>query len=199
MRGMQLEINTLFEELTGVGVRFASVDAYSGGVFGALEKMRVGEIQAFVGGYYDINTWSELDIEYSPLLWLETLRFYSYNNTIDEVSGKVIGAVHFSERYLGWIDTRESESVLYNSHDDLLSALKKGEIDVVFMGETGFYYNYSVLRDYGLRPIVGISAVVPLHLLYGAQNREVNALFDRLEIVFAHQPAGERAVAASRP
>ena len=178
IQGMQLEINRLFEELTGVGVRVVSTDEHQGSVFSIIGRMRAGEIQAYVGGYYDTNIRNDPAIEYSPSLWLETLRLYSYKRSIDDLSEKVIGAMHLSKDYLHWGDASKNEIVLYNNYYDLIRALKKGEVDVIFMGEKGFYYHYSMLKDYGLREIVGISAKAPRHLLYIAQNRQVNALFN---------------------
>jgi diguanylate cyclase (GGDEF)-like protein len=184
IQGMQLEINRLFEELTGVGVRVVSTDEHQGSVFSIIGRMRAGEIQAYVGGYYDTNIRNDPAIEYSPSLWLETLRLYSYKRSIDDLSEKVIGAMHLSKDYLHWGDASKNEIVLYNNYYDLIRALKKGEVDAIFMGEMGFYYNYSILKDYSLREIVGISAEASRHVLYGAQNREVNTLFNEVLKLF---------------
>jgi diguanylate cyclase (GGDEF)-like protein len=89
-----------------------------------------------------------------------------------------------SSDYLGWNNTTGNTPRLYNSHRGLLNALKKGEVDVAFMGETAFNYAYTVLKDYSLREISGISAETTAHMLYGAQNREVNALFNQALILY---------------
>ena len=184
MKGMQLEINALFEELTGVRIRFVTDMDYSDGLSAAIEKIKTGECMAFIGGYYDIDTYNGPDIQYSPPLWLETIRTYSYNETNDSLGGKTLGAILLSNDYLGWNNTTGNTPMLYNSHRELLSALKNGEVDAVFMGEMAFNYGYTIPKDYSLREILGISAETTVHMLYGAQNSEINALLNQALILY---------------
>jgi len=177
MRGMQLEINNLFTKLTGVGVRFVPLDDFPNGIVDALENLRTGEIQVFAGALHDIGTRDHPATEYSPLLWPDILRFYS-KDAIDDLTGKTIGAAHLSGDYLGWTATSGTPVIFYGGYDALLHALDKGEVDVIFMGETGFFYRYAVRNDFSLREIAGPSAEATRHLLYGTQNMEVNALFN---------------------
>jgi diguanylate cyclase (GGDEF)-like protein len=184
MKGMLLEINALFEELTGVSIRFVTDKDYSDGISAAIEKIKTGECMAIIGAYYDIDTYNGPDIQYSPPLWLETIRTYSYNETRESLSGKALGAILLSNDYLGWNNTTGNTPVLYNSHRGLLNALKKGEVDAAFMGDMIFNYASTTLKDYSLREILGISAETTVHMLYGAQNSEINALLNQALILY---------------
>jgi len=184
MNGMQVEINAIFEELTGVDVKFVKEGDYPDGISTALEKLKTGECAALIGGYFDIDVWNDPGIEYSPPIWLETLRTYSYNETQETLLGKSLGTLRLSGDYLGWNNTTGNAPALFNTYHNMIKALQNGEIDAVFMGEMKFNYGYTILRDYDLREISGISAETTVHMLYGAHNNELNTLLNKSLVLY---------------
>jgi ABC-type amino acid transport substrate-binding protein len=178
MKGMMAEIIETFEELTGVNVRLATAADYAGGLVEAMERLRAGQCKAFVGFYLSLDLMNDPVVEFSKLLWHDTIRTYSYRDISDDLRGKTLGIIPVVSDYLGWNNTTGNLPVRYIIQNDMLRALKSGEIDAAFMSEMGFNYNHSVLRDFGLREIMGLTAQAPMFLLYGAMNKEFNAIFD---------------------
>jgi len=184
IKGMLPEISAIFEELTGVRVKFLTDRDYPDGIVTALEKLKTGECKVLAGGYYDIGTWNDPGIEYSPPLWLETIRTYTYRETGGSLMGKTLGALHLSNDYVGWYNMTGNAPILYGSSRRLLAALKAGEVDAIFMGEMKFNYGYTILNDYSLHEVLGISAEATMHMLYGAQNSEVNVVFNKALLLY---------------
>lgn len=184
IKGMQLEINEIFKDLTGVDVQFATPADFSDGMADALENLKAGGCIAIVGAHYDIDTCDNPDYQYSPLLWQDTIRTYSTIDSGDNLSGKALGAAWFVTDYLGWNNTTGNAPVFYNSGKQLTDAMKQGEVDAVFMGEMNYNYSYSVLKDYSLREVADLSAEAPMHMLYWSENKEFNTLFNESMILF---------------
>jgi len=184
MKGMQPEINAIFEELTGVKVKFLTDRDYSDGLVTAIEKIKTGEYQVLAGAYYNIDAWNDPDIQYSPPLWLETIRTYSSRETGDNLAGKTIGALYLSNDYVGWYNMTGNAPILYTSSRKMLNALRNGEVDAIFMGEMKFNYGYTILNDYNLHEILGISAEATLHMLYGSQNEELNTVLNKALVLY---------------
>jgi hypothetical protein len=178
MRGMMVEVIELFEELTGVKVRLATAADYAGGLPEAMERLRAGQCKAFVGFYHSLDLLDDPVVQFSKLLWHDTIRTYSYRDIRDDLRGKTLGLIPVVSDYLGWNNTTGNLPVMFMIQNDMLRALKSGEIDVAFMSEMAFNYNHSVLRDFGLREIMGLTAQAPMFLLYGSMNNEFNTIFD---------------------
>ena len=178
MKGMMVEIIEMFEEITGVNVRLVTAADYAGGVAEAMTRLRSGQCKAFVGIYFSLELLNDPVVQFSKLLWHDTIRTYSYRDIADDLRGKTLGIIPVVSDYLGWNNTTGNLPVMFMIQNDMLRALKSGEIDVAFMSEMGFNYNHSVLRDFGLREIMGLTAQAPMFLLYGAMNKEFNAVFD---------------------
>ena len=176
IHGMQTEIHQVFEDLTGVPVRYVTDRDGTGGLSAAVQGLKSGAYMAVAGGCYNLDLWEDPDVQYSRPLWQETMRVYAYQDI--RLFGKRLGVLRMSQDYLGWSGMTGNAPLLYDSTHDLLDALKRGEVDAVFMGETRFDYGHTVLSDYRLREIPGLSAEAARHMLYGAQNREVNTLLD---------------------
>jgi len=183
-KGMQTEINDVFSELTGVNILFAHENDYPNGVLTALDNLKTGECAALVGGYFNIDVWNDPGIEYSQPLWPETLRTYSYNETSESLLGKNLGTMLLSVDYLGWNNTTGNAPTLFTDYRGMMNALQKNEIDAVFMGEMKFNYGYSILRNFDLREISGISAETTVHILYGANNSEFNTVFNKSILLY---------------
>lgn len=178
VKGMQLEINQVFEALTGIPVRFGTAEEFPRGWESALEQLKTGDCLGYVGGYYDVDTWSDPAIAYSPMIWLDNLHTYSYNDPRTTLMGKTVGTVPLSAGYIGWNNMIGNSPTLFPSYKELLDAFDLGQLDAVLMGETVFDYLYSVRNDYSLHEVTDISAEATMHILYGAQTPSFNRVFN---------------------
>jgi len=180
MRGMMTEINDVFEQLTGVRVNIVTERDYPNGAQTALGNLVSGQCKVMVGGYYANYITVNSLIEYSPVIWLDTLRTYSHRRAPASLRGLTIGASILVGDYVGLNNTTGNEPVFFNSQTDMMRALRNKVIDVAVVSEMGFNYGISVQNDFSLREVMNdaILTQAPLYLLYGAQNPEFNAVFN---------------------
>lgn len=178
IKGMQPEINDVFTELTGIPVRYVSTDDFHDGVVSATELLRTGTCLAAVGAYYSIDIWNDQTIQYSPLLWLDTIRTYSKYGNNGSLIGKKLGTTPLATDYLGWDNRTGNKPVINGSRKQLITDLKNGELDAVFIGELAFDYEYTINKDYSLQEVTGSVAEAAMHMMYGAQNKQFNAVYN---------------------
>ncbi len=178
LKGMQPEINEIFEELTGIPIYYISPNDFLDGVDSAKELLKKGTCLAAVGAYYNMDIWNDPSFTFSPILWMDTIRTYARYDSHSELAGKIIGTTPLATDYLGWNNTTGNTPVIDGSREKLLSYLKNGKLDALFMSEMTFNYEYFIKKDYSLREVTGLTAEASMLMMYGAQNKEFNTLYN---------------------
>ncbi len=177
-KGMQIEINDLFKNLTGVSVEIQELNYLQNGVDTALARVRSGDCQFITGMYPNIELWNDEAFDYSIPIWTDSIRAYAYGTSDVDMRHCRIGTTMSDVNYVHWDLVAGGRPAIYESRQALIHALKKGEIDVAFVSEMAFNYHYTILEDYNLKELGSTMAVTNLQMLYGTQNPELNFLMD---------------------
>lgn len=173
--GIQVDLNDLFTELTGVGVK---IEDNTNSFDLELDRIRDGSAQALVGVYYNNDIYTDADFIYSEPIWVDAIKAYTYESNDRSLADLKLGANMFAEGYLSWDVIAGKRPAIYSSRRALMEALKNKEIDVAFVSEMTFNYYYTTYKDYSLREYENISAIANSHILYGSQNAEFNRLYN---------------------
>ncbi len=189
-KGLQAEINELFKVLTGIEVHVLEFDYFKNGLFKARELIQAGKCQAISGTYPHVETWEHPNFEYSLPIWTDRIQTYTYGPAKADLRSLRVGTTLNALNYINWDVVCDREPSIYNSRESLMVALKKGEIDAVFVSEMTFNYYYTILKDYRLRELGNTTAVADMRMIYGAQNAAFNRVFNETiklyQVIYPH-------------
>ena len=178
--GLQSEINDIFYELTDIKINMQNIDELPNGIETAFERLNENmQYFAVTGVYYSKFIEENTTFVFSDPLISDKLSFYvPHNNEKKNLYDINAGTTKFGFDYMDWNIVFGREPRIYNTRDDVMKALKNGEIDAAFLGEMCVDYNYTILKDYSVEQFENISVPAKIHMLYNSKNESFNKLMD---------------------
>ena len=184
-KGLLVEINEIFEKLTGKPIVIQYIGTTDTNI-SAADRIRSGRTHFAMDAYTNPGFTGDQSLTFSIPLWVDNIRTYSYRNMgnqkLDEVR---FGTTRNGLTYINWEIMPGNRPKIYNSRASLLDALKSGGSEVAFMSEMAFNYQYTVLKDYDLREFDNTQAMVSVRMMSSKENPELNRLYD--EAILMHQ------------
>jgi diguanylate cyclase (GGDEF)-like protein len=178
-KGFLLEIIGIFRNLTGIPLVIQNIDGPGANIYSTADRIRSGRTHFALDAYTTPEFARDPSLTYSLPIWVDNIRTYSYYDAYwKNLSDAAVGTTLNGLTYINWDVTPGNRPKIFNSRESLLDALKKSQIDVAFMSEMAFNYQYTILKDYDLREFDGTQALVSVKVLCGAQNAVLNDLFN---------------------
>jgi diguanylate cyclase (GGDEF)-like protein len=185
-KGFIVEINDTFEELTGLEIVSQKLDESDDMAISVGDRIRSGRTHFALDFYTNPDFAHDRTLAFSMPVWTDNIRTYSYKSVgrtnLDTVR---IGTNMNGLTYINWDIRAGNRPKIFNSRSSVLSALKNDEIDVAFISEMTFNYQYTILKDYELREFDDTDATVAVKVMQGALNDELNHLYN--EAILLHQ------------
>lgn len=178
-KGFLIDINKIFTSITGLEIEFYNGSDLAHPFDDMIELMKKGEIQFATGGYLNPTLRDDSNFTYSDVAWSSPMRMYSFRKFDGDFRTARIGTTSNAIPYLNWTALFDQMPIIYESRPQMIEAVKKGEIDAVFMNELTYDYCYNILGEHNLRPVEGMFSYAGIHFLYGTQNEKLNHLYDR--------------------
>ena len=177
--GLQVQIEQVFTDLTGIPVRVCGQKEFPGGMEQAREALRDGQILA-IGGVYHSEIYAGGDFTYSSPLMMDLLGFYvTQDNKMTSLGQMQVGAPQYAHSYLNWDAFVGHDPVIYKTlREDITDDLLAGHLDAAFIGEMSVDYQYTVLQNYELKQFNNLSVPITVHMLYGKENTSFNNLME---------------------
>jgi diguanylate cyclase (GGDEF)-like protein len=185
-KGLIVEINEVFEELTGLEIVSQKLDESNDSTTSVGDRIRSGRAHLALDFYTNPEFARDLTLAFSTPVWTDSIRTYSY-----KAAGKTnlntarVGTNMNGLTYVNWDVKAGNRPKIFNSRSAVLSALKNDEIDVAFISEMTFNYQYTILKDYKLREFDYTDATVAVEIMQGARNDDLNRLYN--ESILLHQ------------
>lgn len=184
-KGFMLEINGVFEDLTGIPIIIQDIGSSGASPSSTADQIRSGRTHFALDAYTHELT-RDHGLTYSLPIWGDNIRAYAYRDTKKDIEEAVVGTTLNGLTYIDWDDAPERRhNKIYSSRAALLDALRNGQVDVAFMSEMTFNYQYTILKDYDLREFDDTQALVWVKVMCGTQNEVLNKLYN--EAVMLHQ------------
>ena len=178
--GLQTEINDVFQELTNIKINTKEVKRLDEGIETALKVLREGgDSVAITGVYYCNMLEKDPDFKLSAQLKSDKVSFYVRRDGLKkDIKDMNIGTTRFAIDYMDWKLFLGKMPSFYNTRDEIMDAVRGGEVDAVFVGEMNVDYYYTVLDDYTVEQFSDISIPTHVHVLYNSKNESFNKLMD---------------------
>ncbi|MDR0647950.1 MAG: GGDEF domain-containing protein [Synergistaceae bacterium] len=174
-KGFMLEINGVFEDLTGVPIIIQDIDA---GVSSTVGLIRSGRTHFALDAYTNPGFTHDPSLTYSLPVWSDNIRTYTYRDLRKSIEEAAVGTTLNGLTYIDWDDMPDRRPKIYSSRAALLGALRSGQVDVALMSEMTFNYQYTIMKDYELREFDDTHAMVWVKVACGTQNAVLNELYD---------------------
>ncbi len=183
-KGLQADINRIFEKLSGLDVQQNLTD-YPEGFRSALNALHRDACQAAAGIYANRALREEEALDYSDPVWVDNIRIYTYGESNSNLRDVTLGTTVIGTNYINWEFISGTPPHIYTSRRELMTALKNNEVDAAFISDMAFNYYYTVLQDYDLRELGETTAVANLYMMFSAKNTPLKNLFN--EAISLHQ------------
>jgi diguanylate cyclase (GGDEF)-like protein len=178
-KGFMLEINEIFESLTGIPLVIQDLDNSNANINSTAYRVRSGRTHFALDAYTNPEFARDPSLTYSLPIWVDNIRTYSYRDTGGKPLGSAaVGTTLNGLTYVNWDVSPGNRPKIFNSRTSLLDALKRGQVDVAFMSEMAYNYQCTILRDYDLREFDDTQALVSVKMMCGAQNTVLNRLYN---------------------
>lgn len=176
--GLAIDICGVFTELTGIEVQNDEFDYGEDGSLSATEGVRTGQCHLSIGGYANTTLLRQQGFDFSPTIWTDRIRPFTYGTLRTEFSKARVGIPPNIAPLFSWDHFFENPPVSYGSRAGLAEALKKNELDIAFFGQMVLNYQHVVHKDFKFRELDSPTTEINMHLVYNTKNPELNRLFD---------------------
>ncbi len=176
--GLQKDILDILSELTSIDVVYHSF-AELKGFDNSVEMIRDESIVALAGTNRSRVYIKDDELDYSVSIFGDNMSFYvREDEKRTDLKELKIGTSVVGYTFIAWREAIGVEPIVYQSRDELISALKSGEIDAIFINDTTIDYYYSVLGDYSVKLLEHSKVPSTIHFLLKTENESFKTILN---------------------